>query len=393
MRTRSLGLTLLAVFALASAACTSGGGGSQAPTAPPDPCAGQTAGAAHTLPTDAKQYKIGVLADIGSLTDKNFNEYTNKGAQDGASAIGAATPAAVVPKDASEYKAKIQSFVDQKYDVIITVGFNLAGATTCAAQQNPGIKFIGVDQSPICVTEAGKLDTTFACKGAAKTLLPNYTSIAFKEDQAGYLAGIVAASVSKTGTIAAVGGTTLCGPCVRYIQGYELGAKSVNANVKVVIAYVTRDFSKAAFHDQAGGKTFAQSMLATNKDIDVIFQVAGETGNGVIDAACAANIWAIGVDVDQFLSYPAADKCILTSAEKSLVLSVSSDLKALAAGTLPAGDQTWGAAQDGIGVSDFHDKASQVPATVQGLIDTAFAAMKAGTLVTCPATGCGVGPK
>ena len=393
MRTRLLGLTLLATLAFSSAACTGTGGGSPAPTTPPDPCAGQTAGATHTLPTDAKQYKIGLLADIGSLTDKNFNEYANKGAQEGATAIGAAVPAAVVPKDASEYKSKIQSFIDQKYDVIITVGFNLAGVTTCAAQQNPGIRFIGVDQSPICVTEAGKLDTTFACKGVAKTLLPNYTSIAFKEDQAGYLAGIVAASVSKTGTVAAVGGTTLCAPCVRYIQGYELGAKSVNASVKVVTAYVTHDFSKAAFHDQAGGKTFAQSMLATNKDIDVIFQVAGDTGNGVIDAACAANIWAIGVDVDQFLSYAAGDKCILTSAEKALVLSVSSDLKALAAGTLPAGDQTWGAAEDGIGVSDFHDKASQVPATVKGLVDTAFAAMKAGTLVTCPATGCGVGPK
>jgi len=392
MRIRSVGLTAFAGLAIIVSACT-GSAGSPGVSTPPDPCAGLTTGAAHQLPAKSADYKIGVVADIGSLTDKNFNEYTNKGAQAGAAAIGAAVPAAVVPKSASEYKQDIQAFIDQKYDVIITVGFNLAGATTCAAQKNPGIRFIGVDQSPICVDTTGKLDPTFGCKGAAKTLLPNYVSIAFKEDQAGYLAGIVAASVSKSGVIAAVGGTTLCAPCVRYIQGYELGAKSVKPSIKVVTAYVTRDFSNAAFHDQALGKTFAQNMLATDKTIDVIFQVAGETGNGVLDAACAANIWGIGVDVDQSISYAADAKCILTSAEKSLVLSVSTSLKALAAGTQTSGDDTWDAARDGIGVSDFHANSSQMTPALQKLLDDALAAMKAGTLVTCPATGCGVGPK
>ena len=47
-------------------------------------------------------------------------------------------------------------------------------------------------------------------------------------------------------------------PCVRYIQGYELGAKSVNPSIVVKTAYVTRDFG-AAFNDQAGGKIFADS--------------------------------------------------------------------------------------------------------------------------------------
>ena len=80
---------------------------------------------------------------------------------------------------------------------------------------------MGVDQSPICVTADGAPDSTFACKGDAKTLLPNYVSLKYAEDQAGYLAGIVAASISKSGEIGAIGGTTLCGPCVRYIQGTD----------------------------------------------------------------------------------------------------------------------------------------------------------------------------
>jgi basic membrane protein A len=299
----------------------------------------------------------------------------------------------VVPKTASEYAKDIQDFVDQKYDIIVTVGFNLGKDTTIAAKANPNTWFIGVDQSPICVDATGKYDTTFACKGDAKTLLPKYVSIEFKEDQAGYLAGIVAASVSKNGEIGAIGGTTLCAPCVRYIQGYELGAKSVNASIKVDSAYVTRDFSAAAFQDQPGGKRFAETFLTAHPKVDVLFQVAGLTGNGVLDAACAAGIDGIGVDVDQFLSYPAADKCLVTSAEKHLQVAVAGVIKAVSAGTATGGDNVYDATNDGIGVAPFHDMASAVPADLQGKLDTALAAMKSGSLQTCPATGCGVGPK
>ena len=233
-------------------------------------------------------------------------------------AIGAAKPPSIVPKDASEYAADIKSFVDQKFDVIVTVGFNLAGETTKAAKANPNTWFIGVDQSPICVDAKGDLDTTFACKGDAATLLPKYVSLAFQEDQAGYLAGIVAASVSKNADDRRDRRDHLCGPCVRYIQGYELGAKSVNPSIVVKSAYVTRDFSAAAFQDQKGGQRFAEGFLTTNPKVDVLFQVAGLTGNGILDAACAPDIDGIGVDVDQFLSYPAAGKCLVTSAEKHL---------------------------------------------------------------------------
>ena len=331
------------------------------------------------------------MTDIGTLNDKNFNEYSYKGAQQGATDIGAANPPAVVPKDQSEYAKDIQDFIDQKFDIIVTVGFNLTSPTTKAAKANPDTWFIGVDQSP-CVDEQGNDDATFACKGDAAALLPHYISITFKEDQAGYLAGIVAASVSKSGEIGAIGGTTLCAPCVRYIQGYELGAKSVNPSIVVKTAYVTRDFSAAAFTDQPGGKAFANNFLTTNSKVDVLFQVAGLTGNGVLDAACAKGIYGIGVDVDQFLSYPAADKCLVTSAEKHLQTAVDLSIKAIADGSAKGGNSLFDATNDGIGVSDFHDMASPVPADAQAKLDAALAAMKAGTLVTCPADGCGVGP-
>ena len=397
MRTRSLGLTLFAGLSILVAACSSGTP-SKAPSAAPSvdasavPSAAASASAAPSVAPSAagtSALKIGVVTDIGQLDDKNYNEYTFKGVVAGAAAIGAAKPQVVVPKDASEYATLIKAFVDQKYDVIVTVGFNLAGATTQAAHDNPNIWFVGVDQSPICVDAAGKPDSTFACKGKAADLLPKYISINFQEDQAGYLAGIIAASNSKNGVIGAIGGTSLCGPCVRYIQGYKLGAESVNPKIVVKSAYVTNDFSNAAFNDPVGGKAFAKSFITTNKP-DVLFQVAGKTGNGVLEAACEAKLYGIGVDVDQFLSLQGSPstKCLLTSAEKHLEVATGATIQAIAANTAKGGDVLFDAKNNGIGVSAGHDLTSLITPEIQAKVDAAVAAMVAGTLKTCPAN-CG----
>ncbi len=384
---RRLQPALVALASLAVVAGCTGGGASPSPSAPAATTSPSTpASVAPTAtPAPSSNLKIGVVTDIGTLDDKNFNEYSYKGAVAGAADIGAATPPSIVPKDQSEYATDIQSFVSQGYNIIVTVGFNLAGPTTTAAHDNPNIWFIGVDQSPICVDTTGKLDTTFACKGDAKTLLPKYISLQFAEDQAGYLAGIVAAAESKTGVIGAIGGTTLCQPCNRYINGYIEGAQAQNPSVKVKVAYVTHDFSNAAFNDPVGGKNFAQSFISTNKP-DVLFQVAGKTGNGVLDAACAAKIYGIGVDVDQYLSYPNADPCIITSAEKHLQSAVESAIKGIAAGTAVGGDNRFDATNDGIGISPITNVT--LASDVQTKINDALAAMKAGTLNTCPNSTC-----
>lgn len=390
MRTRSMGLALFSGLALLISACststTPSPSASTTPTsAPPSavstPAPSGSAPASVPPSTAASQWKVGVVTDVGTIDDKNFNQFSFEGAEKGATDIGAAAPPAIVPKDASEYASDISQFIQQKYNIIVTVGFNLAAETTKAAKANPNIWFVGVDQSPICVDATGALDTTGACAGDAATLLPNYISLQFQEDQAGYLAGIVAASVSTSGKVGAIGGINLVPPVVRYIQGFELGAKSVSPNITVKTAYVSgSDFGKA-FNDPATGKTFAKQFITANK-VDVLFQVAGKTGNGILDAACAAKIKGIGVDVDQYLSYPAADACIVTSAEKHLSNAVEAALKGIADGSAKAGNNIFNAANDGIGVSDFHG--ATVPADLQAKLDAAIAAMKAGTLKTCP---------
>jgi basic membrane protein A len=337
--------------------------------------------------------KIGVVTDVGTVNDKNFNEFTYVGAKDGARAVGAAEPPVSVPSSDAQYEPLIQGYVDQNFNVIVTTGFNLANTTAAKAKANPNIWFIGVDHAP-CIKGDGTVDPTFAdCSGNIATLLPKYIALNYAEDQAGYLAGMVAASASKTGAIGAIGGVSLCGPCVRYIQGYVLGAKSINPNIIVKVNWVSdSDFAKG-FADQAGGKTFANQFLQQNPNVDVLFQVAGLTGNGVIDAACESGKMAIGVDVDQHESYPASQACILTSAEKKLARSVSESIKAIANNTAKGGLTYFNATNDGIGVSPFYDAASKLPADMQTKINTALAGMKAGTVTTCPAApACGQVP-
>lgn len=304
-------------------------------------------------PATASGPKIGVVTDIGQLEDKSFNEYSWKGVQDGAAAIGAPAPKVIVTKDVADYKQNIQQFVDQKFDVILTIGFLIGSETGKAATANPKIQFFGIDQF------------------VADPAPPNYQGLLFNEAQAGYLAGIVAGTITKSGKIGTVGGRSDVPPVVSYIKGYGNGAKSVNSSVKVSVNY-TEDFNAP---DK--GQASAQTMIG--QGVDVIFQVAGLTGAGALRAACNAKIWGIGVDVDQYQSLPDAKQCIVTSAEKHIQVAAREAIKRFKA----SGKQTKNffndATNGGIGYSPIRNL-TPIPAGLEDKLKAAIAAMKAGTL-------------
>lgn len=333
-------------------------------------------------------WKVGLVTDVGTLDDRNFNQYSWEGAEQGAQAIGG-TATAIVTQGSADYNKNIQTFIDQGTQVIVTVGFALGADTVAAAKANPDVFFIGVDQG-VCVDENGDNDGTFTCAGDPAVLLPNYQGVIFAEAQPGYLAGIVAANVSKSQHIAVIGGAAFIPAVKNYAEGYAAGARSVNPDIKVEIQYVSDDLNKA-FNDPAGGKAFAEQLLSLHPDIDVLFQAAGKTGNGVLQAACEAkaanpDVWGIGVDVDQFLSTPENAACILTSAEKKLSNAVSAAVQAAADGTSVGGNSLYSAANEGIGLSPYHDHEAAVSADVQAAVDAAFQAMAAGTLDPLGAT-------
>ena len=393
MRNRSLGLTLFGALAIVVAAC--GPGATQSPSASvaAPSTAPSTAGSAEpsvgASPSGAAltPIKVGVVTDVGQLEDKSFNQSSNEGAKAAAEQSGGSHDV-IVTQAISDYAQNIQTFIDQDFDVIVTVGFLIGTDTAKAAKANPDVKFIGVDQG-VCVDANGDPDPTFACAGDAATLLPNYQGIVFAEAQPGYLAGIIAGSLNKSGTIGAVGGTNVPA-VVNYWRGYENGAKSVKPDIKVLYQETDPDPAKG-FNDQSKGKTIANQFM--DQGADVLFQIAGLTGQGVLEAVCAKEgVWGIGVDVDQSVSLPNLSKCIVTSAEKKLVDTVKAVVLSVASNTFKAGTVAYNAASDpqAVGLSDYHDNASLITPEIQSKVDAALDGLKNGTLDPCAPIKCTV---
>lgn len=342
------------------------------------PVVALTAGALLAGPVGAQDepIKVGVVTDVGRLDDKSFNEFSNQGAIDAATALGG-THDVIVTEEIADYAANIQTFVDEGYDVIVTIGFLIGTDTLNAAKANPDVHFIGVDQG-ICVDAEGNADPTFACAGDAAALVPNYQGIVFAEAQPGYLAGIVAATLSESGVIGAVGGTNVPA-VVAYRDGYINGAKSVNPDIEVLYQESNPD-PVIGFNDPERGAEIAGQML--DLGADVIFQIAGATGEGVLEAACAAGIHGIGVDVDQKQSLPeASSSCIVTSAEKKLQTTVAAVVTSVADGSFQAGTVRYDAASTppAIGLSPFTPAEILTP-ELQALLDAATAAFIDGSL-------------
>jgi basic membrane protein A len=329
-------------------------------------------------PTEAaaSDLRIGVVTDVGQLEDKSFNQASYEGAQAAAESLGADVDV-IVTQNISDYRQNIQTFIDQGFNVIVTVGFLIGTDTTIAAKENPDVTFIGVDQG-ICVDENADPDPTFGCAGDAAALLPNYQGIVFAEEQAGYLAGIVAASISESGVIGAVGGTNVPA-VVAYNAGYVAGAQSVNPDIQTLYQETNPDPAKG-FNDPATGKAIAQQFIG--QGADVLFQVAGLTGQGVLEAACDAGIYGIGVDVDQVETLPNLSGCIVTSAEKKLRDTVQAVIESVADGSFEAGTVVYNAASDppAIGLSPYHDFEDLITPEIQARLDEAMAAMASGEL-------------
>jgi basic membrane protein A len=332
--------------------------------------------------------KIGVVTDVGHIDDNGYNQLSYEGAKQAAEQLGA-TVDYYVPDDAPDYANGVQAFIDEGSTIIVTVGANLGDTAIRAAGANPNIWFVAVDVDP-CLDEHGDPDPTGVCVGRPATMLPNLVAIRFEEDQLGYLAGIVAAAVSASGVIGRIGAISSDRGVIRYLQGFELGARWLNPDVLVETGFFsTKDLAKA-YDDPVWGKTYSRQFIA-QKGVDVVFGAARNTGHGTLDAACEAGILAIGVDVDQYMSYPAAKDCIVASTEKHLAYAVSETILGIDAGTVEGAVSVFGAANDGIGISSFHLTTTAVPDDVQGRLDDALAGMKDGSLITCPVQ-CGTWP-
>lgn len=214
-----------------------------------------------------------LVTDIGRVNDGTFNEYAYNGMLRAVDEFGLDNTY-IETTSQTDYAKNIGTCLSEEYDVIITVGFLIGEATHAAAEENPDVLFIGVDQF-------------FADP------LPNLVGIQYREDQAGYLVGAMAALMTESGTIAGVYGQAIP-PVVKYRNGYEQGAKSINPEINTIGVYIDD------FYAPDRGATAAEQMIG--EGADVIFGAGGPTGSGGITRAAQVDIKVIGVDQDEYFT-------------------------------------------------------------------------------------------
>ena len=298
---------------------------------------------------------IGLVTDVGEVDDKSFNQSAWEGVQQAGTELNAQVKY-VETKDAKDYASNMELFINQGYDIIVTVGFALGQATVEEAQKYPDVKFVGIDQFQAEV-------------------VPNVSGLVFNEDQSGFLAGALAAQLTQSGTIAAVLGTDLVPPVVKFKEGYEAGAKYIKPDINVISTYHPGGLD-VAFTDPEWGATTAKQ--AIDQGADVIFGAGGKTGNGaLIETASHAGLYCIGVDSDQWETVPEAHPCLVSSAMKLITPGVIEILKATTEGNFPAGNYV-GAA----GLAPFHDFESKIPQAVKDKLDEISKGLIDGTIST-----------
>src|SRR3989440_9023954 len=309
-------------------------------------------------------YKVGLVTDVGKVSDKSFNFDSYKGVQDAqADSSLCVQGRAIESSTEDDYPKNIGQFVDGNYNLIVTVGFKLGDATIKAAKANPNIKFVMVDNADF----------------SDKTVPANLLGLLFKEDQPGFLAGALAGLLTKSNVIGAVAGLQTVPPVVHYVQGYENGAKYTNPKVKVLKIYQPESGAKD-FNDPDWGKQQATTFFGQGAEI--IFGVGGNTGNGGLLAAKEKGKMCIGVDVDQYVSYPDVDSCLITSAEKHLDKAVKTAITTMVQGSFKSGLLTFEMANDGIGLAPYHNFDSQISPDVKAKMQDIQAKLKSGAITT-----------
>jgi basic membrane protein A len=306
----------------------------------------------NATPGGTAPLKLAMVTDVGGLGDKSFNDSAYAGLQMAKARLGADVQV-LQSKSAADYQPNLTVLADEDEDEIFAVGFLMSKDLDEVAKTYPRRHFAIVD---------------------ATSDQPNVASMTFREQDGSFLAGALAALVSKTKTIGFLGGMDI--PLLRKFEaGFSAGARQVNPNVKVLVKYV------GSFEDVASGKELAGVMY--DAGADVIFVAAGKSGLGAIDETRArSGVYAIGVDSDQDALAPGK---ILTSMVKHVDVAVFKIAEEAQAQKIPAGNVEFGLKDDGVGLTDFRYTKRQIGAANIAKIAALRAAIVAGKIVP-PAT-------
>jgi basic membrane protein A and related proteins len=395
MRKSLYGILLLVLLLPILAACGGGGTGTTTTTGPASPAAGTDASpspvvteiapaattpaetataAAETATTaaevttpategtatgNASNIRVALVTDVGKINDGTFNQFAFEGLQRAESELGVQIDY-IETQQPTDYEKNLEQFASQKYDLVIGVGFLMGDAIKAIATRYPDVKFAIVDAAP---------------PDAPNNVKP----LLFKEDQAGYIVGTMAALLTKTNTIGVVGGVEQVPAVQRFVKGYEAGAKAQKADVNVRQVYLP------SFTDPAAGGEAARSQIA--EGADVIFGAGGQTGSGAIQAAAQEGAFVIGVDQDEYNttfrqgSAEGADK-IVTSAIKRVDNAVFDTIKSVVDGSYTNEQYVGDAANGGVDYAEAHDASGVVTAEIKARVDEVKKGLADGSIQT-----------
>jgi basic membrane protein A and related proteins len=303
-------------------------------------------------------FTAALVSDIGKFTDKGFNQNQLKGLNLAKKKLGVN----VIPlqsNSTSDYAPNFNTAIRKGAKLVIAAGFLLAGTEATYAKKFPNVNF--------AITDYGAEVPPLGSK-AFKPLYKNVEGLTYAANESGCLVGVLAAKMAqKNGgnTIGAVGGIKIP-PVDIWIAGYRFCAKKAVPGTKVLIQY-SQDFVAT---DKC--KTVAENEIAAGAK--VLFQVAGGCGLGTLKAADDANIWGIGVDVDQYNDA----KRVLTSGIKRVDVGVYDAIQQAAAGQFKGGsDLLFNLKNGGMGVGRINPS---VPKAWITLMNSYKAKIIAGTL-------------
>ena len=309
-------------------------------------------------------YRGCLVTDQGGVDDQSFNETAWAGMQQAESELGVEI-SVLESNSESDFEPNIQAFVDQDCDLIVTVGFLLGEATQEAADANPDQLFAIVDEG---------------IEG------DNLLGLTFATEQAGFLAGYVAAGMTQSDIIGTYGGLNIP-PVTVFMDGYLAGASYYNDEFGTEVVVEGWDGEDGLFtgnfESQDDGRNITDTLLQAGADI--IMPVAGPVGLGtataIEDFGQGTMIW---VDTDGFESTQFGE-LMLTSVMKNMDVAVFDAMAAVVDGTFEGGIYVGTLENDGVGLAPFHDFEDEVPDEVKDAISQLREGIIAGDISVDPA--------
>jgi len=303
-------------------------------------------------------FRVNLVTDIGKVDDGTFNQFAYDGMVGALTCFGIEESDYIETASEADYAANIATSLGQEPDVVVTVGFLITTDTGLAATDNPDVSFIGIDQ-----------------------WMPEYPAnmvgVLFNEHEGGFIAGAMAASMTQSGVVGVVGGREDVPPVVKFVNGFEAGAKYVNADLRVLSVY------NESFVDPAKGASDAAQFMG--EGADVIFGAGGPTGSGAVKAAAEAGAWGIGVDQDEYWTTFAGgtapgSEYLATSAMKRVDLAVFRNIASAIDGSFAGGMYILTAANNGITYAPFHD--AMIPDAAAATVEAVRAGLADGSIDT-----------